>query len=457
MTMPPTSLWWDSLSKSLQIRPSLTKDIDVDVAIIGAGYTGLWTAYYLLKKSPNIKIAILESNVAGFGASGRNGGWCSALFPVGLEKMAQQSSREKAIRMQQIMFETVDEVGNVIRDENIDAEWQKGGSYSVARDKIQLNRAIDEANHFKEWGFEDSDFTFLDQNSARSRINASNILGTTFTPHCAAMNPAKLVRSLAENVEAKGAQIYENTKVLNFSKNIVKTNSANVKAKYIVNATEAYRSNLPGLKRSSIPVYSLMIATEPLSEKIWDEIGLKNRETFADYRNLIIYGQRTKDNRFAFGGRGAPYHLGSRIDNKFDQHKPTHVDLLKTLIELFPIIKDVKVTHTWGGPLSIARDWAAQVSLDSNTGIASAGGYVGDGVGTSNLAGRTLSDLILKNNSELISMPWVNHKSRKWEIEPFRWIGINSTLQLARFADFVEKKIKKETLITKLLNMLQGH
>ena len=457
MTMPPTSLWWDSLTKSVQIRPSLKNDIDVDVAIIGAGYTGLWTAYYLMKKSPNIKIAILESNVAGFGASGRNGGWCSALFPVGLEKIAQQSSREKAIRMQQIMFETVEEVGNVIRDENIDAEWQKGGSYSVARDKIQLNRAIDEANHFKEWGFEDSDFTFLDENSARSRINASNILGTTFTPHCAAMNPAKLVRSLAEVVEAKGAKIYENTKVLNFSKNIVKTNSANVKAKYIVNATEAYRSNLPGLKRSSIPVYSLMIATEPLSEKIWDEIGLKNRETFADYRNLIIYGQRTKDNRFAFGGRGAPYHLGSRINNKFDQHKPTHVDLLKTLVELFPIIKDVKVTHTWGGPLSIARDWAAHVSLDSNTGIASAGGYVGDGVGTSNLAGRTLSDLILKNNSELISMPWVNHKSRKWEIEPFRWLGINSTLQLARFADFVEKKIKKETLITKLLNMLQGH
>ena len=457
MTMPPTSLWWDSLTKSVQIRPSLKNDIDVDVAIIGAGYTGLWTAYYLLKKSPNIKIAILESNIAGFGASGRNGGWCSALFPVGLEKMAQQSGREKAIRMQQIMFETVDEVGKVIRDENIDAECQKGGSYSIARDKIQLNRAIDEANHFKEWGFEDSDFTFLDQNSARSRINASNILGTTFTPHCAAMNPAKLVRSLAEVVEAKGAQIYENTKVLNFSKNIVKTNSANVKAKYIVNATEAYRSNLPGLKRSSIPVYSLMIATEPLSEKIWDEIGLKNRETFADYRNLIIYGQRTKDNRFAFGGRGAPYHLGSRINNKFDQHKPTHVDLLKTLVELFPIIKDVKVTHTWGGPLSIARDWAAHVSLDSNTGIASAGGYVGDGVGTSNLAGRTLSDLILKNNSELISMPWVNHKSRKWEIEPFRWLGINSTLQLARFADFVEKKIKKETLITKLLNMLQGH
>ena len=457
MTMPPTSLWWDSLPKPVQIRPSLTKDIDVDVAIIGAGYTGLWTAYYLLKKSPNIKIAILESKVAGFGASGRNGGWCSALFPVELDKLAQQSNKEKAIRMQNIMFETVDEVGNVIRTENIDAEWQKGGSYSIARDEIQLNRAIDQANHFKEWGFSDSDFTFLDQNSAQSRINASNILGTTFTPHCAAINPAKLVRSLAEIVESSGAQIFEDTKVLSFSKNKVKTSSANVNTKFIVNATEGYRSDLPGLKRSSIPVYSLMIATEPLSDKVWDEIGLRNRETFADYRNVIIYGQRTKDNRFAFGGRGAPYHFGSKIDNKFDQHKPTHIELFRTLTELFPIIKDAKVTHTWGGPLSIARDWAAHASLDVKTGIASAGGYVGDGVGTANLAGRTLSDLILNKDSELVSMPWVNHKSKNWEIEPFRWIGVNSTLQLAKIADFIEQKFKTETFVTGLLNKLRGH
>ena len=457
MTMPPTSLWWDSLPKPVQIRPSLTKDIDVDVAIIGAGYTGLWTAYYLLKKSPNIKIAILDSKVAGFGASGRNGGWCSALFPVELDKLAEQSNKEKAVRMQNIMFETVDEVGNVIRNENIDAEWQKGGSYSIARDEIQLNRAIDQANHFKEWGFGDSDFTFLDQNSAQSRINASNILGTTFTPHCAAINPAKLVRSLAETVEANGAQIYENTKVLCFSTNKVKTDSASVNTKYIVNATEAYRSNLPGLKRSSIPVYSLMIATEPLSEKIWDEIGLRNRETFGDYRNIVIYGQRTKDNRFAFGGRGAPYHFGSKIDSKFDQHKPTHLDLIKTLTELFPIIKNVKVTHTWGGPLSIARDWAAHASLDASTGIASAGGYVGDGVGTANLAGRTLTDLILNNDSELVAMPWVNHKSRKWEIEPFRWISVNGSLQMAKIADIVEEKLKTKTFITGLLNKLRGH
>ncbi|MGA1293179.1 MAG: NAD(P)/FAD-dependent oxidoreductase [Candidatus Nanopelagicales bacterium] len=457
MSHPPKSLWWDSLSQPLKIRESVDSNLELDVAIIGAGYTGLWSAYYLKQNEPNLKIGVIEANVAGFGASGRNGGWCSALFPVGLEKLAKQSDRQTAIRMQKTMFETVDEVGRVIEKENIDAEWQKGGSYSIARDEIQLKRAKEEAAHFKEWGFSDDDFTFFDKTAATIRINAANILGTTFTPHCASINPAKLVRQLSDVVERMGVKIYENSKVTRFLKNKVFVNNYQINAKFIINATEAYRSNFKQYKRASIPVYSLMIATEPLSQDIWNEIGLKNRETFADYRNVIIYGQRTKDNRFAFGGRGAPYHYGSKINPVFDQHARTHHDLLETLIDIFPVIKGVKVTHTWGGPLAIARDWAAHVTIDKNSNILSAGSYVGDGVGTSNLAGRTISDLILNKDTNLTNLPWVQHKSRKWEIEPFRWIGINSTLQMAKIADVVEKKFKKETFVTKLLSKLRGH
>ena len=457
MSHPPKSLWWDSLSKPLKNRESVTSNLDFDVAIIGAGYTGLWSAYYLKQKEPNLRIGVFEGSVAGFGASGRNGGWCSALFPVGLDKLAKQSNRETAIRMQKTMFETVEEVGRIIEKENIDAEWQKGGSYSIARDEIQLKRANAEAHHYKEWGFSDEDFTLLNQHEAKNKINASNILGTTFTPHCASINPAKLVRQLADVVEKMGVKIYENSKATKFIKNKLYINSYEVNTKFIINATEAYRSEFKKYKRASIPVYSLMIATEPLSDQIWDEIGLKNRETFADFRNVIIYGQRTKDNRFAFGGRGAPYHFGSKINPKFDQHEKTHHDLLETLIDIFPVIKGVKVTHTWGGPLAIARDWAAHVTLDSATNILSAGGYVGDGVGTSNLAGRTISDLILNKHTDLTNLPWVQHKSKKWEIEPFRWIGVNSTLQMAKIADVVEKKFKKETFVTKLLSKLRGH
>lgn len=457
MSQPPKSLWWDSLSKPLKPRESVNSNLNFDVAIIGAGYTGLWSAYYLKQKEPNLNICVFDASVAGFGASGRNGGWCSALFPVGLDKLAKQSDRQTAIRMQKTMFETVNEVGRIIEKENIDAEWQKGGSYSIARDDIQLKRAKMEANHFKEWGFNDDDFTFLNEAEAKERINASNILGTTFTPHCAAINPAKLVRQLAEVIEKMGVKIFENSKVTNFSQNQVFVNNYLIKTNFIINATEAYRSNFKKYKRASIPVYSLMIATEPLSQNIWNEIGLKNRETFADYRNVIIYGQRTKDNRFAFGGRGAPYHFGSKINPIFDQHKKTHEDLLETLIDIFPVIKGVKVTHTWGGPLAIARDWASHVTFNQKSNILSAGSYVGDGVGTSNLAGRTISDLILNRSTDLTNLPWVQHKSKKWEIEPFRWIGVNSTLQMAKIADVVEKKFKRETFVTKLLNKLRGH
>ncbi|MGA0083494.1 MAG: NAD(P)/FAD-dependent oxidoreductase, partial [Candidatus Nanopelagicales bacterium] len=266
MSHPPKSLWWDSLSQPLKIRESVDSNLELDVAIIGAGYTGLWSAYYLKQNEPNLKIGLIEANVAGFGASGRNGGWCSALFPVGLEKLAKQSDRQTAIRMQKTMFETVDEVARVIEKENIDAEWQKGGSYSIARDEIQLKRAKEEAAHFKEWGFSDDDFTFFDKTAATIRINAANILGTTFTPHCASINPAKLVRQLSDVVEKMGVKIYENSKVTRFLKNKVFVNNYQINAKFIINATEAYRSNFKQYKRASIPVYSLMIATEPLSQ-----------------------------------------------------------------------------------------------------------------------------------------------------------------------------------------------
>jgi opacity protein-like surface antigen len=174
-----------------------------------------------------------------------------------------------------------------------------------------------------------------------------------------------------------------------------------------------------------------MMATEPLSAQVWDQIGLAQRETFGDFRNLIIYGQRTADNRFAFGGRGAPYHFGSSIKDEYDQHSEVHPALLGVLAELFPVVADAKVTHTWGGPLGVARDWMASAGLDRKTGIAWAGGYVGDGVGTTNLSGRTLADLITNQETPITKLPWVNHKSPNWEIEPLRWIGANAGLQYA--------------------------
>jgi glycine/D-amino acid oxidase-like deaminating enzyme len=213
---------------------------------------------------------------------------------------------------------------------------------------------------------------------------------------------------------------------------------------------------LEGQTRKLVPIYSLMMATEPLSADVWDQIGLAQRETFGDFRNLIIYGQRTADNRFAFGGRGAPYHFGSSIKDEYDQHSKVHPSLLGVLAELFPVVANAKVTHTWGGPLGVARDWMASAGLDRKTGIAWAGGYVGDGVGTTNLSGRTLADLITNQETNLTKLPWVNHKSPNWEVEPLRWIGANAGLQIMTRADHAEDKTGKPSKLAGVVSKLLG-
>ncbi len=205
-------------------------------------------------------------------------------------------------------------------------------------------------------------------------------------------------------------------------------------------ATEGYTPGLPGYRRAVAPVYSLMIATEPLPAATWDEIGLAGRPTFGDLRHLIIYGQRTADGRLAFGGRGAPYHLGSSVRPSYDQVPSVFAALRRTLTELFPVLGDVRVTHHWGGPLAVPRDWCASVGLDPETGIGWAGGYVGDGVSTTNLAGRTLADLITGTDSEITRLPWVGHRSPDWEPEPLRWLGLNTGLQVMALADREEAR-----------------
>jgi glycine/D-amino acid oxidase-like deaminating enzyme len=199
-----------------------------------------------------------------------------------------------------------------------------------------------------------------------------------------------------------------------------------------------------------------MLATEPLPDDVWSAIGLSDRQTFSDGRHLIIYGQRTADGRLAFGGRGAPYHLGSRIHPGFDLNSRVHRVLWQTLTELFPVLESYAVTHTWGGPLGIARDWSASCGLNSD-GLAWAGGYVGDGVGTSHLAGRTLADLILGRSTALTSLPWVAHRSRRWEPEPLRWAGINLGLQAMALADRTERRSGRPSALARAVSDHLGH
>jgi len=278
-----------------------------------------------------------------------------------------------------------------------------------------------------------------------------------YTPHCAAIHPSRLARGLAEAVRRHGVELHEGTAVTRIEPGALVTAAGTVRARHVIRATEGYTPQLPGEHRTVIPVYSLMIATEPLPDEVWERIGLEARPTFGDLRHMIIYGQRTADGRFAFGGRGAPYHLGSSIRPAYDRVPAVHAALRRTLAELFPVLADFKVTHAWGGPLGIPRDWCASVGLDPATGLGWAGGYVGDGVATTNLSGRTLADLVLGQDTPLTRLPWVGHRSPRWETEPLRWLGANAGLQLMHFADRQEARTGRPSRAADLFGRFLGH
>ncbi|QLQ39378.1 NAD(P)/FAD-dependent oxidoreductase [Micromonospora robiginosa] len=452
------SYWLSDLDEPLTPRAGLPGDTDADVAIVGAGYTGLWTAYYLAEADPTLRIVVLEREIAGYGASGRNGGWCSALFPTSLPALARRHGRDRALAMQRAMHATVGEVGRVIAAEGVDCDWRAGGTVLLARSRAQLDRARAAVAEARAYGLTDDDLVLLDAAEATARCAADGVRGGTYTPHCAAVHPAKLVRGLARAVERRGVHVFERTAVTALRPGAAVTPAGVVRAPVVVRATEGFTPALPGHRRAVAPVYSLMVATPPLPAETWARIGLAGRETFADHRHVIVYGQRTADDRLAFGGRGAPYHYGSRVRPGFDREPRVFAALRRALGELFPVLgPEPPVTHTWGGPLGVARDWAASVGLDRATGLAWAGGYVGDGVGTSNLAGRTLADLIRGVESDLTALPWVGHRSPRWEPEPLRWLAINAGLKVMSSADAAEHRTDRPSRRAALFTRFLGH
>ena len=450
------SLWHATAGDSFDPRPALPGDTSADVVVVGAGLTGLWTAYYLAEAAPDLRITVVEKEVAGFGASGRNGGWASALFPASLGRLAEMGTRESALAQHQAMRDSVDEVIRAAAAEGIDAHIAKGGTIVLARTGPQLERARAEVADARAWGQGEDDLRLLDEAQARAVLDATGTLGATYTPDCAALHPGRLVRGLARATEARGVTIHERTPVTSIEPRRVVTASGTITADYVVRATEGYTPSLRGLERAVVPVYSLIIATAPLPASVWDEIGLARRETFSDHRNLIVYGQRTADDRLVFGGRGAPYHFRSRIDPAHDRDERVFASLYATLLEMFPVLAGTKVTHSWGGALGIARDWCASVGLDEATGLAWAGGYVGDGVTTTNLAGRTLRDLVLGRSTPLTALPWVGHRSPRWEPEPLRWVGINAGLRAMTLADAEERVTHRPSLAARAMAPFTG-
>ncbi|WP_369990744.1 NAD(P)/FAD-dependent oxidoreductase [Pseudomonas xanthosomatis] len=436
-------------------RARLEGDIQADVVIVGAGYTGLWTAYYLLKADPSLNVVLLEKREVGFGASGRNGGWASAIFPISLQRVEQLYSHQAALHLQAVMNDTVDEIGRVLALEGVDADYAKQGFMSLARSGPQMARARAAVESSARFGLAQQ-WRVLEAGEAHGSIGAQGTLGALYTEHCALIHPGKLVRGLAQLVESLGARIYEQSAVTGMAPGVVHTGHGSVRAGMTVRATEAFTSQQPGKSRFVIPLYSLVLATEPLAPELLSQLNLDHRMAFNDMRHLRVYGQVTAEGRLVFGGRGAPYKWGSVMPEQADLVDSIHGKIYDTMLEFFPALRDARVTHRWGGALGVARDWCPTVSIDRSKGMAWAGNYVGDGVATSNLAGRILRNLILERDDALNTLPLVNHQSPAWEREPLRWFGINSGLAAASLSDLEERYTHKPSRTAMLLEKLTG-
>jgi glycine/D-amino acid oxidase-like deaminating enzyme len=461
------SYWWHARGGFPPRRPSLPKPQETDVCIVGAGYTGLWTAYYLKGMRPDLRVVVLEAAFAGYGASGRNGGWVTSALPGSRARYARGPNGVAGVRaLEAALRSTVDEVGRVCEAEGIAADFVKGGRISVATSPSQLARLRSALAHDRQWGDGEEIVRFLPRDEMRERINVAGALGGLYWPDSARVQPAALAEGLAAAAERRGADIYEATPVSAIlpgrgtdgsgapaadgagaagsvagSGAIARTPFGDVQARTVLRCTEGFTAALPGARRVLLPMNSSMVMTEQLPDRAWKEIGWAGFETLGDEAHAYMYAQRTADGRIALGGRGAPYRFASATDEFGVTSPQTAAALAEVLRRMFPAAAAARLDHAWCGVLGVPRDWCASVSYDAASGIGWAGGYTGHGVAAANLAGRTLAELVLGVSSELTALPWVGHRSRNWEPEPARWAGVHGLYALYRLADRLETPV----------------
>jgi glycine/D-amino acid oxidase-like deaminating enzyme len=453
----PISHWFSQLDPPPVPRPALPGSREADVCIVGAGFTGLWTAYELRRADPSLDVVVLEAEVAGFGASGRNGGWVVGELAGKPETWAARGGREGLLAQAAAIQATVDEVGVAVEREGIDCDFAKGGSLHVAQTPLQLERMREHHAEEARWGLAAAAGTeLLDAAATAARVNVDRVLGGRLFPHCARVQPARLARGLAEAAERAGAVVHEGTRVTRIEPGAAHTERGTVRARVVVRATEGYTARLAGQRRALMPLNSAMIVTELLDAATWAQIGWERAECLLDGQLRYVYLQRTGDGRIAIGGRGVPYRLGSRTDREGPLPAATARELRTRLVELFPVLRDAGIAAGWHGVLGVPRDWTPAVGIDRATGLAWGGGYVGEGVAAANLAGRTLRDLVLERDTELTRLPWVAPPARPWEPEPLRFAGVRSVNALMAAADRREARTGRPALAGRVASRIAG-
>lgn len=446
------SLWLGGLSEPLTPRAPLAGAVDCDVVIVGAGFTGLWSAYYLKRLDPDLRVVVLEREIAGFGPSGRNGGWVSGGIGGSPRAYGLPPESEEIRRANRETHAAVDEIGRVAAREGIECAYRKEGSITIATSEPQRARL---AQLLKRSNRSGGGLRALVPEELATFISLPGALAAAHSPHAARIDPGRLVRGLARVCERLGVVIYERSEALEVRPGVVHCAAGTTRGGAVLQTTESYTTLLAGQRSRYLPLYSLMIATEPLPADVWAQINWRDGLLISDLHHLFFYAQRTSDGRIAIGGRGAPYRLRQPISERNERSAVVRERLGQTLRRHFPAAAGAAITHHWGGPLAVPRDWSMGVCFDPVTRVGWAGGYAGHGVVAANIAGRTLADLVLGRDTELVTLPWVQHRSRAWEPEPLRFLAsraIVRTLEKAdRFEDRSGRPARRVRLLTPFL------
>ena len=300
---------------------------------------------------------VLEREIAGFGASGRNGGWVSAGISGSASVYRRRAGDDAVRRALRETYHAVGEIGAVAAAEGIDCGFASAGGLTVAQSEPQQARLEARVQGLRAQGASPDDVRLLSPAEAAAYVHVRGCLAASYTPHCARIDPARLVRGLADACERLGVTIFERTEALEISPGRIRTSGGNVRSEVVLVATEAYT---PG--RRFLPLYSLMIATEPLPAEVWEELAWKEGLLISDCKHLFFYAQPTTDGRIAIGGRGAPYTWGEPISTLHERSPEVRERLARSLQRSFPAAETARITHHWGGPLGVPRDWCMTVS-----------------------------------------------------------------------------------------------
>lgn len=426
---------WHRLAPPRTPRAPLRSDLEVDVAIVGGGFSGLWTAYHLLEADPALRVCVLEREVIGFGGSGRNGGWLMGAAPADVRVWERRFGLEAVRRAQGILVDAVDEIAGVIALQGLGAPARLAGSLTIARSEAELARVREHEAAAVRAGWPASGMRWLAPEEVAERIGAVGTLGALSTEPCGTLDPARLVLGLAAHVERRGALVHERSGVVSIEPGVVRTADAEVRAERIVVATEAFTVEFPGERRRYLPLASTIVSTAPIPAAARDAMGWRDGVAVGDAHHLFFYAQVTADGRLALGGRGAPYRLGSAVEHAGIADAGVTARLEATIAALWPMLEGVPIEDRWSGSLAVPRDWCASCGVDADTGIAWIGGYAGHGVAASYVLARSLAPLLRGEPDPLGPVPWTMHRPRQWEPEPLRWLASQAIVRILGAAD----------------------